>query len=243
MQVTLRVVADNPDRSMAASALLLTRPECQSRRFAAGLECERVVISPVIRVELREAGPLPPDIADIIFTSENAIAGAGAGRRAWCVGDRTAAAARAAGYEARSAGGDAGSLVALILQEAGDGPFLHLRGAHTRGDVAARLQAAGLNVAERVVYDQIAQPLTPEARRLLAEPGRVVVPLFSPRSAGLLAAQLGDVQARLLPVAISAATAAEWRSLRPGPVIVSEAPDAAAMRVACQSALSAGGAP
>jgi uroporphyrinogen-III synthase len=78
---------------------------------------------------------------------------------AFCVGDRTAAAARLAGFAATSAQGDAAALLALILSDP-PGPLLHLRGQDTRGDLARRLSARG-----------------------------VPAPLFSPRSAAILGAE------------------------------------------------------
>lgn len=149
----------------------------------------------------------------MIFTSETGVEAAVAGgwslpRTAYCVGDRTAQAAQAAGFAARSAGGDATALVALLTGERPPGRLLHLRGAEARGDVAATLTAAGIPTDEAVVYDQKEQPLTDAARALLCGDAPVIVPLFSPRSARLFVAA-GDWRAPLWIAALSPTVADE----------------------------------
>ncbi len=224
--------------------LLLTRPRAQSERFvrdfAAALGRELpVVIAPLIEIVPRGLAVDPGTAAGLIFTSENGVAAfaAAEARRhwpVWCVGERTADAARAAGFSQVSvAGGDAESLVAGILAARPAGPLLHLRGAHAAGDVSGRLTAGGIPTTAAVVYDQVAQPLSAEARALLADPAaEVLVPLFSPRSAALLAEAAGTVRARLHPVAISAAAAAVWDDCAAAgarPARVAAAADAPAM--------------
>lgn len=172
----------------------------------------RVVISPLLAPAfLRPV--LPVGAQAVIFTSETGVAAAVAGgwalpRAAYCVGDRTARAAQAAGFASRSAGGDAGDLVALLVQDRPPGRLLHLRGAEARGDVAATLTAAGIPAAEAVVYDQQPQPLTDEAHALLMGDDPVIVPLFSPRSARLFVAG-GGWRAPLWIAALSPAVADE----------------------------------
>jgi uroporphyrinogen-III synthase len=232
--------------------LLLTRPRAQSERFArdfaAALGREiPMVIAPLMEIVPRGLTVDPAAAAGLIFTSENgvaAFAGAEARRHwpVWCVGERTAAAARAAGFvDVWVAGGDAESLVAEILAAHPPGPLLHLRGAHAAGDVPGRLTAGGVPTTTAVVYDQRAQPLTAEALSLLANPGEeVLLPLFSPRSAALLAEAAGGVRARLHPVAISPAAARVWAGSALGagrPAQVATAPDAPAMIIALMAAL------
>jgi uroporphyrinogen-III synthase len=214
--------------------LLLTRPEPAAWRFAEAWRVRRgsdapVVIAPVTEiVPLASGAPLPEEF-EAVFTSENAVAalGEGRGRRAWCVGAATAEAAAAAGYAARSAGGAASDLVAALLAARPKALLLHARGREGRGDVAARLRENGLSAEERVVYAQVPRPLSAEARRLLAAPGPVLVPLFSANSAKRLSAALAGeaVAAELLAVAISQAAAAAW----PGPSALARSPDAEAM--------------
>jgi len=179
-----------------------------------------------------------PEGAELAFTSENGVAVAaphlgGTGRRAWCVGDRTAAAARAAGFAAASAGGDAAALAALIGRARPAGEIVHLSGRHQRGDLVARLARAGLRARRVVVYDQVARPLPQPARAALAGGAPVLVPLFSPRSAALLSdAVAPGVRAPLLVAALSPAVAAAWDGPGQGALAVAERPEAEALLAA-----------
>lgn len=184
--------------------LLLTRPEDASRRFAAAVADLglRVVISPVLRIV-----PVAHDAArlaaasGLVLTSVNALAaaGPGRGRPAICVGPATAQAARAAGYRVTEGPGDAERMLPL-LQDLGPG-WLHPHGAH----VAKVLPVPGM-----VVYDQQPLALNDQARAALAGPAPVLVPLFSPRSARVLADQLGQPRAPIWLAPISAAANRAW---------------------------------
>jgi uroporphyrinogen-III synthase len=221
---------------MTDPILLLTRPETAARRFLAELEVAagrhlRAVISPLLRIdEMTPPRPATPPAA-LILTSERGALGAArmgyAGLPAWCVGPRTAQAARAVGLEPRAGGGTAETILAAILAAPEEGPLLHLRGDHQRGDLPARLRAAGRDCGDAVVYAQTACPLSAEARALLDGAVPVVAPVFSPRSAALLA-ECAPVAAPLALVAISAAAA---RPLAPLGGVVTRAthPEAIAM--------------
>ena len=69
----------------------------------------------------------------------------------------TAAAARQAGFAARSADGDVADLAALVVaaHRPGAGAFLHVRGAHAAGDLVGRLAAAGVPARAAAIYDQV----------------------------------------------------------------------------------------
>ncbi len=209
--------------SRMTARLLLTRPEADSRRFAAMLPEFRAVISPILRIE-----PVAHDAArlhaarGLVFTSAHAVASAGPGhgRLALCVGGRTAQVAREAGFTTREGNGFAESLLPLI--EAVEMPLIHPHGRH----LARELPVEGM-----VVYDQIAQPLNADARALLAGETPVLLPLFSPRSARLLAAQTGESCAELWIVAISPAAAAAWSGPCSGQ-ITAASPTADAMAAA-----------
>lgn len=183
-------------------ALLLTRPEPDSRRFAALLPEMRAVIAPILRIV-----PVAHDAArlaaaeGLVFTSAHAVAaaGPGRGRLAICVGARTAEVAAAAGFATQSGNGFAESLIPLI--EAASVPLIHPHGRH----LARRLPVEGM-----VVYDQQAQALNDAARALLRGAAPVILPLFSPRSARLVAAAVEGAPAPLWPVAISPAALAQW---------------------------------
>ena len=218
----------------ALPVLLLTRPEPASRRFAAeaaplGLP---VVIAPVLRI-----APVAHDAArlaqarGLVITSAHAVpaavaaGAAGQGRPAICVGPATAQAARAAGFDVTEGPGDAARMLPL-LAGLGEG-WLHPHGAH----IAKHLPVPGM-----VVYDQLPQALTDAARLALAGDAPVIVPLFSPRSARLLADQIGAAGAPLWLVPISPAAAAEWH----GPaarIAMAATPDAAGMLHAIASLL------
>jgi uroporphyrinogen-III synthase len=233
--------------------VLLTRPKAQSLAFARALAARfgagvRPVIAPLMEVELL-APPLPPgDFAGVVFTSAHAVAAAarlgGLPRLAWCVGDKTAQAARAAGFAARSSGGDAGALVAAILADPPGGRLLHLRGEETRGEVAERLVSAGTETVSLVVYRQVAQPMPGAGRAVLAAPGVVVVPLFSPESARRLGAALDDPPgATLRLVAMSATVARAAGQIPQSGLWLAKRPDAGAMLDAVGLALAGSAAP
>lgn len=229
-------------RQSRAPTILLTRPQAQSRRFAQ--ELRQVTDLPVLIAPLMEAHVLAPDLPKasfraVILTSETGAAAAGqlAGlpRRAICVGQRTADAARAAGFLPEVAGPDADGLVATLLARPEAGPLLHLRGRDASGAVAERLTMGGIVTESAIVYEQIAQPLGPEARALLAGEAAVLVPLFSPRSARLLAAAVAE--GPLAPLGIAALSPAVAEAARDLPhhwLETAEHPDAAAMCMAVQ---------
>ena len=118
-----------------ARTLLLTRPRAQSRglRRGAGASGCPAASAPVI-APLIEIVPLPAplDLAGVAGAGLHLGERRRAVRRAhaptaslpaWCVGEMTAAAARQAGFAARSADGDVAALAALIAaaQPAGRG--------------------------------------------------------------------------------------------------------------------------
>jgi uroporphyrinogen-III synthase len=230
---------------MTEPMLLLTRPEPAARRFLAELELAAgrhvpALIAPLLRID--EMTPPRPELspAALILTSERGARGAArmgyAGLPAWCVGPRTAQAARGAGLIPREGGGFAEALLAEILAAPDEGPLLHLRGDHQRGDLVARLRAAGRDCAQAVVYAQSARPAPVEARALLDGTAPVLAPVFSPRSAALLAG-CAPVAAPLTLVAISAAAAAALAPLG-GRVVTATRPDAEAMIDATLGALA-----
>lgn len=219
--------------------LLLTRPRRQSERFAQAFTDRfgtgfRIVTAPIMEIALFDV-PIPlDDVGGLVFTSENGVAGFAkvSPRRdlpAYCVGDRTAQAARTAGLDARSAHGTAEDLVADILADPPGGSILHLRGEHARGDICGALAAKGLPAAERVVYAQTALPLPGAVLAAVAQAPVTLLPLFSPRSAVLVSYQLAGRAARLALVTMSPAVTAAWAGPAPLALQEAERPDAAAM--------------
>ncbi|GHD98318.1 uroporphyrinogen III synthase [Defluviimonas sp. 20V17] len=232
----------------ATPILLLTRPAVQSQRFAqqarAALGPLTVVISPLTEIRFLEA-EMPREGA-VIFTSENGVLAharrvLGAGRRAWCVGARTARAAEAAGFHAQTSGGDADALVSDLIARGVRGPLLHVRGTHSRGAVADRLNSAGIETHEAELYDQRPKPPTAEARALLADHVPLLVPLFSPRSAALFAAAATGAGAPLHIFAFSAAVAAALKGVEMASLDVAARPEAGAMIDAMAQRIAAAG--
>jgi len=228
--------------------LFLTRPEAASRRFLAACEAARgapvpAVLSPVMAIRPVEIDLERPPAA-LILTSENGAGRAGelglAPRVAWCVGPRTAAEARRAGLRAIEAGSDAETLLAALLTARPAGRLLHLRGEHARGELAESLRGAGLDVQEAVAYRQEALQPTSAARAALDGRDPLVAPLFSPRSAALLAAW--RPRAPLHVVAMSPTVAEVARSLRPVSLSVARSPESGAMVEATLAALASRGA-
>jgi uroporphyrinogen-III synthase len=219
--------------------LILTRPEGASARFAAQVRAAfgdvPVVVSPLMAPVWLD--PALPDGWDgVLFTSETGVQGLArlTARRgpAVCVGPRTAEVAQAAGWQAQVLGGDAERLVAALTAQAPAGHWLHARGVDAAGNLAQRLNAAGWQVTEALVYDQQDQHLTCQARDALTGADPVVILVFSPRSARLFVAQAGGLTAPAQAVAISPAAADPLAALLPGRVIVAQTPDAPGMLAA-----------
>lgn len=213
-----------PEAQTGGPRLLITRPEAAGQRFLR--ECEAVwgrpmatIFSPLQTIQPVDPPALPRPSA-LVLTSEAGAERAGAlglaagagDLPAWCVGPRTAAAARASGLLSHEAGPDADGLLAAILAARPTGLLLHLRGLHAAGDIAARLRAAGLDAAEAIVYAQVPQPLSADASEAFTSPAPVLAPLFSVRSATLLrkAVATRDTRAPLHLVALSDAVARAW---------------------------------
>ncbi|MDT8857562.1 uroporphyrinogen-III synthase [Paracoccaceae bacterium Fryx2] len=238
-------------------AILLTRPAEQGDRFAAALRARfgdslRCVAAPML-VPRYFAPALPQTPVDaLIFTSETGVAAfarlsadpvLARITRAWCVGDRTAKAARDCGLTAISAKGDADALLEAIVAAGETGPLLHLRGAEVRGDLAGMLTARGIPTDQAVVYAQESAALTPDALHLLRQGAPVVVPLFSPRSASLFtaAAQQAGTSAPLWVAALSPTVAEAAGGLQPARMVTAGRPDSDAMQEAVALLIAAGG--
>jgi uroporphyrinogen-III synthase len=226
--------------------ILLTRPAAQSAELAGRLRARVGPEIPILVSPILEIAPVPFTLTVaprfVILTSAHAAASAGpaglAGLPAWCVGDRTAEAAAEAGLLPRSAGGDAGALLALLMAECPEGPGLYLRGRHAASDIEKDLTSAGIETRSVIAYDQFPRPLTPEARAVLDRTAPVVLPLFSPRSARLLAAEVRGATAPLHLIAISANAAAAWEGSFAS-VSIAAAPDGPSMEDAVVERLRA----
>ena len=220
---------------MAQPTLLLTRPAPPSQRFAvefsARFPAVPVLISPLMQILNLPFSQEVAGVDALILTSENAVTALAPQTPlrppAWCVGPRTAAAARAAGFPIAGIAEDAATLTDLLKTHAKGTHLLHARGRHVVADLPAALAPAGITVTEAMVYDQTACPLTDEARALLARPGPILAPLFSPRSARLLAAAAHPH--RLHIAALSAAVAQAAEPLAPLGLELAARPEAGAL--------------
>src|SRR5690606_18555276 len=105
----------------------------------------------------------------------------------YAVGDATAQAARAAGFDTvESAGGDVVALAALVAERLspGGGSLLHVAGSQTAGDLAGRLSALGFTVHREALYEaRQAQALSAETAAALRQGTIDAAAFFSPRTA------------------------------------------------------------
>lgn len=188
--------------------LLITRPIAGAVRFAEAFAARfgddwPILLSPLI--ELRPTGAELPEADTYIFTSEQAIFAIPPqpGKPAWCVGMRTAEAARAAGFDAIEGPGDVAGLWRMMLTEAPEERLLHVRGAEISAPLAEMLHDAGLDAREVIVYRQERLPLSEPAKQALTQSRAVLAPVFSPRTARALVAEAGERHAPIWLAAIS----------------------------------------
>ena len=225
-------------RQSRAPVVLLTRPAPQSQRFAQALQARlpsvQVIVSPLMQTEWLHP-PLPDrPFHALILTSETGAKAAGRLRAAgtplpataFCVGPRTTETACAAGFQAISADGDVHALAALIRAAHPQGPLLHIRGEDVAGNLSETLTNSGIETHSAILYAQRPCPLSPAALTLLQGDGPVLVPLFSPRSALILAQALpADAKAPLWIAAISPAAATVAQALTPARLTIAPHPD------------------
>lgn len=226
--------------------LLLTRPEALSRALAKDIETiftgqARCIIAPLMAIV--PVGKLP-DTASfqaLLFTSVNGVQtfaamGGITDRPCYCVGARTADAARNAGLNAISANGATADLVALVTKDLApeDGALLYIHGENTAGDIAGELSNLGFSVSSEVLYQQAECEFSKATLNAL-ENGEVGgLPLYSPLTARRLVKLLVDNPTwpteKLTALCISENVAAEVRDLPFECVLVSAIPNGAAMQ-------------
>jgi uroporphyrinogen-III synthase len=204
--------------------LLLTRPAADSAALAVLLKAQghETVIAPMLEVQQHETTPPSLDgVTGLVFTSANgvrAFAALSAARdlQVYAVGDRTAAAARQAGFaQIQSADGDVEALVGLIAarRTPADGALLHVSGTVRAGNLAETLGARGFTVHHAALYGAIPTTTLGETSRAAIKDGSLDgVLLFSPRTAKhfaelVAAAALTDEARRLQAWCLSRAVA------------------------------------
>ena len=219
----------------------MTRPHAASERFVAQLPNRvrsrvQVIYSPILDIRPLAVQVDTKGMRGLIFTSANGVnaaASLGVTRNlpAFCVGPATTSAALSAGWTARMAGQTAEELMGNLLQIRPQTPLLHIRGEHSRGNIAERLTESGLTVHEQLVYQQKLLPLSSEAEEIAHNDDPVIAPLFSPRSAR----QFADIWSGSAPLwlaAISEATAEPLYALDYARLKVAKQPTPGKMRKA-----------
>jgi uroporphyrinogen-III synthase len=175
--------------------IVVTRPQADGERTAAVLRARGhdVLVAPLLQVEL-VATDFSGGWGGVIITSANAP-GAIAGHPArekliklplYAVGQRSADAARAAGFtNVTSAGGDVRDLVRVITARRADAaaPLLYLAGEDRAADLVAELVACGIAVEMAVVYRAVSAPFPPALTAALKVGEVDAVLHFSSRSA------------------------------------------------------------
>lgn len=229
--------------------ILLTRPDASSRAFAGALKREagpelegdlNIVISQLIAIEYLPLTTGNIDGAIPVFTSAHGVSSwnksaLNARGPAICVGPATTKAAQTLGFDAVDAGGTVEEVFTHITTCARQDHIVHIHGTHTRGDLVARLRKRGVTARGVTAYDQPMQPLSAKATALLGGETRVIVPLFSPRTA-VQFAQVCPKGADVQVIAMSEAVA-EATSDLPGSAVIAARPDGPAMIAAVLACL------
>ena len=174
--------------------ILVTRPLPEGERTATALR-ERgheVLLAPLMQVK-----PVAADVSGrwsaVIVTSANAVRALPPAQikpllplPVFAVGERSAAAARAAGFrEVHSPQGNAADLVRLIAERYGGQaePYLYLAGADRAADVEGDLKAKGLIARTVIVYRNVTVGFPPALFAAIAAGELDAVLHFSRRSA------------------------------------------------------------
>ena len=243
--------------------ILVTRPQPDNETTGASLRARGfdVLLAPMLRFEpVALLEDEDADYAAIIVTSANALRAIEpqlSGHRwlklpLFTVGDRTAAAARRAGFsKIISAGGDSEDLRELIFAKArgkkrefGRGPLLYLAGADLSRDLAGELGEHGLTVVTRTTYRMVASSdLPPEALEAIAANQVQAVLHYSARSARVFvdAVRAAGVEISALAVpqcCISANVATVLREAGASRVALASSPDENSLFVAVDRALA-----
>lgn len=233
--------------------VLVVRPQDDADRTIARLAARgiRAIAAPASRI-VPVAAAIPETCAATVITSANAVPAIAAHARLkelplYAVGDRTAAAARAAGFAATvSAGGAVDDLAAVVAarQRPAEGAVFYASGRDTAGDLEGRLRRAGFEVCRVVVYEAAAvEALPAAAAEALGSGGVTAVLLYSGRAARLfgdLAARAGlrDRLEQTVAVCMSQAVAEIARAAGFGHARAADSPDEPALISALEACLA-----
>ena len=222
--------------------LLVTRPEDDAARTAAALRAggHSVLVAPLLRIEALSAELRGPWAAALITSANAARAVSGhhrgvdiLGLPVFTVGDRSAEAARAAGFtDVISADGALPDLARLVAGRCAPrgAPLIYLAGEDRAGDLAGDLAAHGIDVRTVAVYRaRPAEALPGDVARALAAGEIDAVLHYSRRSAATLLrladeAQVLNAVLSLAHYCLSDEVAAPLRERRAGQVHVAASP-------------------
>ncbi|MBN9431561.1 MAG: uroporphyrinogen-III synthase [Bosea sp.] len=234
--------------------LLVTRPQPEAERTAAELvrRGHEPVLAPLLVTELLPA-PAFSTPAALLFTSANgvrAVASWPAERvarsvPALCVGERTAAAARAAGFaDVRSADGDGEDLARLArtVLDPRAGPLLHPTVASPARDLAALLGGGGFTVETVEAYRMSEAEALPAAIGTALRAGTIDgVLLYSRRTAETFARLTEALRPHLAAMPLYCLSAEVAAGAGSGKRLVADAPNEAALLALVGDGTSAAG--
>lgn len=226
--------------------IAVTRPKADAERTASVLRDRghEVLVAPLMRVE-PIAADLAGDWGALIITSANALEAIenNPAQRAlltlkvFAVGDRSAEAARAAGFsDVESAAGDARALVRLIVarQAGAVSPLLYLAGEDRAADVVGDLSKHNIKAEMRVVYRAVTAPFPDELIEALSANEIDAVLHYSRRSAdnyvaGAAAAHITEAALRPRHLCLAEAVAAPLVKAGAARIAIASHPDEAAL--------------
>jgi uroporphyrinogen-III synthase len=236
--------------------VLITRAEPEAERLARTLGARGIatMIEPLMAIRFLPQSseiftPFLTGAQAVLFTSANGARGFAATTarrdfRVFAVGDATARAARAAGFETIvSAGGNVEDLAARVIAslKPADGALIHAAGSVTAGDLAGLLGAAGFILRRAVLYEAVPVNRLSDAARLALEHSEIAAAVFfSPRNAATfvrLIAEMRSPCAHVIAVALSAAVANALEPLPWRRVVTAAAPTEAALLEALERSL------
>lgn len=232
----------------ARPRILVTRSEPGASETGARLQAAGYdpIVEPLFAIVPIDA--TLPAFDALAFTSANGVRqfSALSPRRdvaVFCVGSRTAQAAREAGFaNVTSADGDVAALSTLIVGQLPAGArLLHAGNEDTRGDLAGRLTSEGIAADFVALFraEPVAAPGPVLARHIAGKPAFAAALVHSPRAGEILA---GMIRSAAHPVplavaAISAAAAAPLDGLAHS-VAIAASPDEASLFSALASLVS-----
>ena len=171
--------------------IIITRPEIDSQRLARYINeidtTLHIMISPLHEIIFTHVQLNLNDYQGIIFTSENAVRALSRQNiphslTAYCIGQRTAIAAKNIGFMPYSADNSAESLVRLVAKMQPKGNLLYARGKTVSTDLAKSLLHHNICINELIVYEQQPCPLSDRSHKLLGNSSCLVV-LYSVNTA------------------------------------------------------------